>query len=216
MKRIVITGGGGGLGQALQERFHAEGWHVDAPGRHELDVIDPTAVAAYFRGRQVDLLVCAAGQVRDAPLLRQPEADRDAVLAVNFAGASRCAAAVLPGMLDRRRGHLVFISSHSALHPPAGQAAYATAKAALTGLAAALARSHGPAGIRVNTVLPGFMETPMTAHVTPQRRAEVLTDHALGRFTTPQQVAAFIHFLEEQLPHTSGQVFSLDSRAGVL
>jgi 3-oxoacyl-[acyl-carrier protein] reductase len=115
-------------------------------------------------------------------------------------------------MKRRKSGHVIFISSNSALHPPAGQAAYAAAKAALLGLVGDLAGPCGDFNIRVNAVLPGFLATRMTESVSNTRRAEVLAAHALGRFNTCERTAAFIRFLHFELPHTSGQVFQLDSR----
>lgn len=215
VNQAVISGGNGGLARALRMALDDAAWQVRAPGRSELDVTDGEAVTAYFSGRAVDLLVCAAGVTADGPLARMEPAAWDRVVAVNFEGAARCAAAVIPGMRARGTGHIVFLSSHSACHPPAGQAAYAAAKAALHGLAASLAGRHGSTGIRVNVVLPGFLDTPMTASVTPGRREEVLRSHALGRLNTPAAAASFIRFLHEQLPHTSGQVFQLDSRPSV-
>lgn len=214
MNHLVITGGCGGLGRALVTAFQSPYWDTAAPGTGDLDVTDAAAVRDYFQGRAVDLLVCAAGITRDAPLARLAEDAWDQVMAVNFRGARECAAAVVPGMIRRGGGHLVFISSFSALHPPPGQAAYATAKAALLGLAHHLARCHGRQGIRVNAILPGFLETPMTEHVSAKRRAEIRTEHVLGAFNTPAAVAGFIHFLHHQLPQTSGQIFQLDSRIG--
>ncbi len=208
----VITGGDGSLATAAATALRDAGWAVHAPGRLALDVTDPDAVARFFAGRSVDLLVCTAGLTRDAPLARTTEEAWDAVWAVNFNGARACAAAVLPGMKERRKGHIVFISSFSAIHPPAGQAAYAAAKAALLGLVSDLAMRHGRDHIRVNAILPGFLETPMTGSLTDARRAAVLEDHVLGRFNTCEQVAGFIRFLHHDLPHTSGQVFQLDSR----
>lgn len=213
MNHLVITGGGGGLGQALATAFHSPLWQLAAPGRNQLDVTDGDAIGSYFRGRAVDLLVCAAGLIRDSPLARLTESGWDEVIAVNFTGAQACAAAVLPGMLARGGGHVVFVSSFSARHPPPGQAAYATAKAALLGLTQHLAARHGGHGIRVNAVLPGFLATPMTQAVAAPRRAEILAGHSLGRFNTPAAVAGFIRHLHEQLPHTSGQIFQLDSRS---
>lgn len=208
---VIITGGAGGLARAAAAVF-AAGYRVFAPGRDELDVTDPAAVTAWFEARPVDLLVCNAGITRDAPLARLSEAAWDETLAVNLGGAARCAAAVIPGMIERGHGHVIFISSFSALHPPAGQAAYAAAKAALLGLAHSLAREFGPAGVRVNAVLPGFMETPMTATVSDDRREQVRRDHTLGRFNTVEAAARFLLHLHRDLPHTSGQVFQLDSR----
>lgn len=212
MKHLVITGGEGGLAVAIRSAFEACGWSVDAPGRAELDVRDPTAVRSYLAARTPHLLVCTAGISRDAPLSRLDEEAWDDVMATNYQGAALCAAAVIPGMIGRGGGHIVFISSRSALHPPAGQAAYAASKAALLGLTRSLAVAHGCHDIRVNAVLPGFLETPMTAAVSDKRRAEVLAEHALGRFNTPEPVAKFLLHLHQDLPHVSGQVFQLDSR----
>jgi len=209
---VVITGGQGALGKALANEFEQASWKVEAPGRGDLDVCSEESVANYFSGRTVDLLICAAGLIRDAPLARLAEVDWDHVHETNFKGAVRCARMVSREMRERKAGHIVFISSYSAIHPPVGQAAYASSKAALVGLAQGLAAEFGSDGIRVNTVLPGFMETPMTFSVSESRRTEVLSDHVLGRFNTPAIVSKFIRHLQEDLLHTSGQVFNLDSR----
>jgi 3-oxoacyl-[acyl-carrier protein] reductase len=213
-QEIIITGGNGGLARAIAARFADGGWRVDAPGRAVLDVTDTEAVRSYFANRAPDLLVCNAGVTRDMPLARLAASDWQNVMDVNFHGARRCAAACLAAMVARGGGHVVFLSSFSALHPPAGQAAYAVAKAALIGLAQELASEVGGHGIRVNVVLPGFLETPMTREVSTARRAEILAAHTLGRFNTPKAVAAFLWHLHHDLPHTSGQVFQLDSRVG--
>jgi 3-oxoacyl-[acyl-carrier protein] reductase len=211
-RHAVITGGTGSLGSAIAHALQGPAWTISAPGSKDLDVRDPAAVRNYFHNRDIDLLVCAAGITRDAPIARLSHEAWDDTWSVNFRGALDCANAVLPGMIARGSGHIVFISSHSARHPPVGQAAYGTAKAALLGLVADLARRHGPSNIRVNAVLPGFLETRMTRTVTEARRAEILADHSLGRFNTCGHVAGFIGFLHHGLPHTSGQVFQLDSR----
>lgn len=212
IQHLVITGGCGSLGQAITSTFAGPNWNVAAPGRTELDVTDEPTVFRYFENRRVDLLVCTAGITRDAPFFRLSEDAWDQTWSVNFKGAAFSANAVLPDMLRRKSGHIVLISSFSAIHPPVGQAAYATAKAALLGLVVDLAGRHGPSNIRVNAILPGFLETGMTAPVTERRRQEILAAHTLGRFNTCGQTAAFIRYLHQNLPHTSGQVFQLDSR----
>lgn len=209
----VITGGTGTLGSAIAAALRAPEWSIDAPGSTELDVRSPDAVREYFEHRRVDLLVCCAGITMDAPLARLAPDAWEETWNVNFNGAARCAEAAIPGMRQRRAGHIVFISSYSALHPPIGQVAYATAKASLLGLVADLSESCGPSNIRVNAVLPGFLESRMTESVTDRRRAEILKAHTLERFNTCDAAAGFIRFLHHKLPHTSGQVFQLDSRA---
>jgi 3-oxoacyl-[acyl-carrier protein] reductase len=209
---MVITGGAGDLGTALALEFRQAGWRVEAPGREQLDVTDPDSVAQFFENRELDLLVCNAGAIRDTLLSKTTEADWDAMMAVNLDGTARCARAGVRTMVKRRLGHVVLISSFSAIHPPAGQVAYAAAKAGLIGFGKSLAKEVGSRGIRANVVLPGFLETRMTENVSAGRREEVCAEHALGRFNTVESVAKFIRCLEEEMPHTSGQVFQLDSR----
>lgn len=200
------------MARAITAELETHGCSVDAPGRDALDVTSATSVSSYFAAHSPSLLVCNAGVTRDAPLLRLSEDDWDHVIEVNYHGALRCCEAALPAMKKHGNGHLILVSSFSAIHPPVGQAAYATAKAALNGLVADLAVRHGSANIRVNGIMPGFLETRMTQGVSEKRRAEVLNHHSLARFNTCDHVARFIRFLHFELPHTSGQVFQLDSR----
>lgn len=212
LKRAIITGGTGGLGNAIAGKFREAGWEVVCLGSKDLDLSDSEAVTRFFARTECDLLVCAAGIIRDQPVSRMEECEWDDVFQVNFSASARCAEAAMPGMAKRGGGHVVFISSYAAVHPAVGQAAYATAKAALLGLTKGLAAEYGGKGLRVNAVLPGFLETPMTEAVSPKRKKIVRKLHMLGEFNTVIAAADFIWFLEERMPHTSGQSFSLDSR----
>jgi 3-oxoacyl-[acyl-carrier protein] reductase len=211
-QHAVITGGTGSLGRAIAQALDADGFIVAAPGSRELDVRDISAVRAYFLDRSVDLLVCSAGITRDAPLAKLTEQSWDETWNINYEGSLLCANAALSSMVARGSGHIIFISSFSAHHPPIGQTAYASAKAALLGLVSDLAVRHGTSNIRVNAILPGFLETAMTASVTGKRRVEILDHHTLGRLNTCENAAKFIRFLHREMPHTSGQIFQLDSR----
>lgn len=212
-QQILITGGKGDLARAIAPAFEAAGDQVQAPGHDELDVADSSSVERYFATAETpDLLIANAGLAEDQLLARTDENSWDRQLEVNLHGAYRCAKAVARGMVKRRSGHLIFIASHAACHPAPGQAAYAAAKAGLLGFARSLARELGPAGIRVNTLRPGFLETRMTAGVGQEHRDAVLADHCLGRFNSPETTAGFLVHLHHHLPHTSGQVFQLDSR----
>lgn len=208
----IVLGGSGGIGVAVVDELSKANWQVDAPSHSELDITSREAVISYFDGKSPDLLVCAAGVTADSLIARMTPEQWDHVWGVNYLGALHCAEAVLPSMRLRGSGHIVFLSSQSAVHPPAGQAAYASAKAALLDLTRELAIRGGMENIRVNAILPGFLETRMTSGVSESRRQDVLRDHALGRFNTCQAVAGFIRHLHESLPHTSGQIFQLDSR----
>ncbi len=212
LKRAVITGGTGGLGSAVARKFREEGWKVDCLGRDDLDLSETGVVTRYFNENEYDLLICAAGIIRDKPVARMEESEWDDVFQVNFFSAARCAMAAAPRMAERGCGHVVFISSYAAMRPAVGQSAYATAKAALLGLTKDLAAEYGGHGVRVNVVLPGFLETPMTADVSARRKEAVRDLHMLGTLNTAEVAADFLWFLQERMPHTSGQVFSLDSR----
>lgn len=208
----MVTGGTGGLGQALAAALARENYEVHAPGRTELDVTDSARITAAFAALpKVDLLICNAGLTADASMARLTEADWTRVVEANLSGAWRCAREVLPGMLSRKRGHIVFIGSWSAFRPSIGQAAYAAAKAGLVALTQNLASEGGPSDVRVNCVLPGFLDTPMTRRLPAEVIEAARERHLLGRFNTPEDAARFVVFLDS-LSHVSGQVFQLDSR----
>ncbi|TAG10899.1 MAG: SDR family NAD(P)-dependent oxidoreductase [Verrucomicrobia bacterium] len=211
-QRVVITGGAGHLAQAISRDLRAAFCEVLAPDKVQLDIARQSSITAYFENREVDLLICAAGKIHDAPLKNLTEKNWDDLWSVNFVGAQQVANHVLPAMEKNRCGHIIFISSFSAIHPPIGQVPYACAKAALIGLTHALAKQYGKSQIRINAIMPGFLDTPMTRAISAKRRAAILTNHALGNFNRVENVASFIRNLHFEMPFTSGQVFNLDSR----
>jgi NAD(P)-dependent dehydrogenase (short-subunit alcohol dehydrogenase family) len=212
-KRLLITGGEGGLAMACREEFLSHGWEVLAPSRQELDVSDSESVETFISNcGPIDLLLCAAGVTEDCLLGRMSETSWDKVLDVNLTGAFRCARAVSRQMLRRQSGHVIFVSSHSAFNPPVGQANYAAAKAGLVAMGKSLAKEWGGRSVRVNAITPGFLETKMTAELSAEVRQCALAKHTLGEFNTAENVAKFIRFLDETMHQTSGQVFHLDSR----
>ncbi|MFK7909464.1 MAG: SDR family NAD(P)-dependent oxidoreductase [Akkermansiaceae bacterium] len=209
----IITGAAGGLGMAIASSLETPGLDVLAPGRDELDVISASSVKNYIGAAgEIDLLVCNAGATLDKPLAHMSESDWDQVMQVNLKGAFLCAREVSRSMMKRRSGHIIFISSFSAIHPPAGQTNYAAAKSALLGMMKSMAQEMGSRNVRVNAVLPGFLETKMTEDLPREAKQAALMRHSVGRYNTPEAVGEFITFLHQQLPHTSGQVFNLDSR----
>jgi len=215
--KAIITGAAGGLGKALAhtlgDTLGTDGGTVLAPGREELDVSSPESVKAFMSAAgEVDLLVCNAGLAIDKSLTRMSGEDWSRVMDVNLKGAFMCAREVSRQMVKRRSGHIIFISSFSALHPPSGQANYAAAKAALLGLMKSMAHELGGRNVRVNAIMPGFLETRMTLGLSGEIKQTACDKHVLGRFNTPEAVAGFVSYLHQYLPHTSGQVFNLDSR----
>ena len=213
-ERILITGGDGSTARVIASLFRQidSSAEIYLPSRREMDMTNASQIVEYIRQHPCDLLICAAGCTDDQLLGKTTEETWDHIIQVNLRGAALCAKEASKSMLKKRYGHVIFISSYSALHPPAGQVAYASAKAGLIGLTKTLAKEWGRANIRVNTILPGFMENQMTKNINEKRKESVLSEHALQRFTTGDQVAQMILLLHRSLIHTSGQLFNLDSR----
>lgn len=211
---LLISGGNGGMARCVRQFFGDRGWRVVAPSRMELDVRDCVGVEEFVASHgSFDCVICNAGITGDQLLMRQSETRWDEIMDVNLRGAAWCAASAARGMKRvRKPGSIVLVGSYAALHPGAGQALYAASKAALVGLMKSLAREWGGDGIRVNLVLPGFMETPMTERLPDHVFERARKKHVLGAFNTPSHAAEFLYFLHASMPLTSGQVFSLDSR----
>lgn len=212
-KRLaVITGGAGDLAQEVARVFVGDGYEVVAPGRNVLDVTDAVQVSAFFgRLEGCDVLVNNAGVLADAPVARMDEKAWDRVVDVCLRGAFLCCRAALPLMAANGGGHIVQIGSYSALSGPTGQANYAAAKAGLIGLTKSLAEEVGGANVRVNCVLPGFLETKFVRGLPGPVTDRIRGAHALRRFNSISDAARFILFLDS-MQHVSGQVFQLDSR----
>lgn len=210
---VIITGGRGDLARAIAATFEAGGFLVECPGRDELDVRSANSVDAYFEAREkITVLINNAGITGDSRVARLSPDDWDDVIDTNLKGAHLCSQAAARRMMRQRDGHIIHIGSYSALQPSIGQSAYAAAKAGLIGLTKSYAKEFGGRNIRINCVLPGFLETRMTATLSAETRAAALERHALKRFNTCEEAARFIHFLAGT-ENISGQVFQLDSRA---
>lgn len=211
-QHILISGGEGDLARALKKEFLQESHQVHAPGRKEMDVRNEEQVQAYFsRLHRLDVLIVNAGLTRDGAVTGLTPDNFSEVVDTNLRGAFLCARAALKLMLPQRSGHIVLIGSRAARCGTQGQSIYAAAKAGFVGLGQSLASEYGSRNIRCNVVLPGFLETRMTAVLSAQRREVVRQQHVLGRFNTAENAARFIAFLA-RLDHVSGQVFTLDSR----
>ncbi|WP_433474253.1 SDR family NAD(P)-dependent oxidoreductase [Spirillospora sp. CA-142024] len=239
MTVALITGAAGGLGTAVARRLASDGYLVavnDRPGRDvtglaaELggvaapaDVADPDAVTTMVEeveartGEQVGLLVTGAARMAMAPFARHDLADWWRTIDVDLGGTFACVQAVLPGMVDRGGGRMVFVASEWGLIGWPDATAYSAAKAGIIALTKSLGRELAPLGIAVNAVAPSAIDTPRlevdaaAAGVTvAEIRARYAARAPLGRIATPEEVAAAIAFLaDERLPTLVGQVLQI-------
>jgi 3-oxoacyl-[acyl-carrier protein] reductase len=213
-RRALVTGASGGIGGAIARALHAQGAEVVLGGRRRealdalaaelgeralVEVGELTGAGAAERlieaADPVDILVNNAGITRDTLALRMKDADWDAVLETNLGSVFRLSRAALKGMLRRRRGRIVNITSIVGVTGNAGQANYAAAKAGLIGMSKALAQEVAARGITVNCVAPGFIDTAMTQALDEKQR-EVLTGRIpCGRLGTGMDVAAAVTYL---------------------
>lgn len=213
LRHVVITGGEGDLARSIRTALQeAGGYKVHSPGRNQLDVRLAESVREYFQSLpQVDILINNAGIIRDRPVIKMAEVDWDEVIETNLRGTFLCSQAALRHMSRQRSGHIIQIGSYSAIHPPFGQTNYAAAKAGLIGLTKSLALEMGKRNVKTNCVLPGFLETKMTANLSLEIVEQARANHALGRFNTVKEAAGFILWLAGT-ENVSGQIFQLDSR----
>jgi NAD(P)-dependent dehydrogenase (short-subunit alcohol dehydrogenase family) len=231
----LVSGGGSGIGRATAIRLAEDGadsvvLDVNLDGARETatrleklgrravaqraDVTRSDEVRAAVEQAErtlgpIDVLVNNAGLAWQATFLEMSEADWDRMLAVHLKGAYNCTRAVLPGMLERRWGRIVSLSSIAGLGGTGRSVAYATAKAALIGFTKSLAREVAPHGITVNAVAPGFIATPLTSTWPADRRARVAEETPVRREGTPEDIAHAIAYLaSEEASFVTGQVLS--------
>lgn len=181
---------------------------ADVSDQEQVDAMMKQVVQSYGC---IDILVNNAGITRDNLLLRLREEDWDNVINVNLKGAYNCAKAVMRPMLKARWGRIINISSVVGLTGNPGQTNYSAAKAGLIGFTKSLARELGARNITVNAVAPGYISTAMTAGLAEENKVEMLKHVPLGRFGTPEEVAALVGFLSsDRAGYITGQVIVVD------
>jgi 3-oxoacyl-[acyl-carrier protein] reductase len=159
----------------------------------------------------VDILVNNAGITKDNLLLRLDDAQWDAVLDANLKGAFRTVKAVLKGMMKRRAGRIINITSVVGLMGNKGQANYAASKAGLIGFTKSVAREYASRNILANCVAPGYIETDMTAALPEEARAALFQTIPLERLGRPEDIAGAVLYLSSDLAsYVTGQVLVVD------
>jgi len=229
-----VTGSTRGIGLAIANRLHDAGAKVAIVGRQAeqaekiaaglgegaagfgCDVADESAVEAAVAAAErtlgpISILVNNAGLTRDNILIRLSGADWDAVMDANLKGAFHTTRAVIKGMMKRRAGRIINITSVVGLTGNKGQANYAASKAGLIGFTKSVAKEYASRNVLANCIAPGFIATDMTAALPGEARDALLGQIALGRLGEPADIAGAVLFLASDLAsYITGQVLVVD------
>ena len=232
-RTALVTGASGGIGGAIARQLHAQGARVVLTGRRRAaldelaralgeralvlpaDLAEPDAperlVKAAEESGGLDILVNNAGLTRDNLALRLKDEDWQTVLDVNLTAGFRLIRSALRGMVRRRFGRILSITSIVAVTGNPGQANYAAAKAGLIGMSKALAAEVAGRGITVNCIAPGFIETAMTEALGEQQRARLLQQIPIGRLGSGADVAAAAGYLAStEAAYVTGQTLHIN------
>ena len=233
-RTALVTGSTRGIGRAIAEALAGAGARVAVVGRDQAkaaeaaaaigggaqgfaaDVGDPASITALVENvekafGQIDILVNNAGLTRDNILFRIKDDDWDTVLDANLRGAFLAIRATSRGMIKRRWGRIINIASIVGITGNKGQANYAASKAGLIGLTKSVAKELGSRNVLVNAVAPGFIETDMTAAMTPEARAALSGQIPLERLGSPRDIAGVVTFLaSEYAAYITGQTLVVD------
>lgn len=217
-KTALVTGATGGIGGAIARLLHAQGAtvilsgtradalqalagelgervHVVPANLSRMEDVEGLIPEAEKAAGQVDILVHNAGITRDNLFLRMKDEEWDQVLAVNLTAGFRLARAAVKGMMRRRAGRIIFITSVVGVTGNPGQGNYAASKAGLIGMAKALAQEIASRNVTVNCVAPGFIATAMTDAMDEKARTLTLSRIPAGRMGTPDDIAGAVAYL---------------------
>lgn len=230
-RSVLVTGGNRGIGLAIARALADAGHRVTITHRSGeppaglagvvCDVTDPASIDAAFTEVEktqgpIEVLVSNAGITDDTLLLRMSDDAFTRVLDANLTGSYRVAKRAATGMLRKRWGRMIFISSVVGLSGSAGQANYSSSKAGLVGLARSIARELGSRTITANVIAPGFVDTAMTRALPEARRTEIIAQVPLRRYADPSEIAAAVVFLaSEGAGYITGAVLPVDGGLGM-
>ncbi|MGK3708790.1 3-oxoacyl-ACP reductase FabG [Arthrobacter sp. IK3] len=226
-RSVLITGGNRGIGLATAKAFLENGDKVAVTCRSDADlpegvlavradVTDSDSIDAAFKEVEaahgpVDVLVANAGIANDKLLLRMSEEDFTSVIDTNLTGAFRAVKRASKGMMKKRSGRIVLVSSVSAIYGAAGQINYSASKAGLIGIARSLTRELGSRGITANVIMPGVVKTDMFNEVSDEMQSHYLEGIPAGRFAEPEEIARVIRWLSsDEASYISGAVIPVD------
>ncbi|MBL6851836.1 MAG: 3-oxoacyl-[acyl-carrier-protein] reductase [Alphaproteobacteria bacterium] len=234
-KTALVTGASGGIGGAIAKALHAQGANVVLSGTRAeaLEAVkaelgsrafvatcnlgDKESVEGLVKaaeavaGAPIDILVNNAGITRDNLFMRMKDDEWDQVIAVNLTAAFRLSRAVLRGMMKKRWGRIISITSVVGATGNPGQGNYAAAKAGLVGMTKSLAAEVASRNITVNAVAPGFIQTAMTEVLTDQQKEQISTRIPAGRMGTPAEIAAAVVYLaSNEAAYVTGETIQIN------
>jgi 3-oxoacyl-[acyl-carrier protein] reductase len=234
-KTALVTGASGGIGRAIAVQLHAQGAHVVVSGTRlealeslaaELgprtslvaaNLGDPASVDGLMQqaetaaGAPVDILVSNAGLTRDGLLMRMKDEDWETVIRVNLEAYFRLSRAAMRGMMKRRWGRIIGVTSVVGVTGNPGQTNYAASKAGMIGFSKALAQEVATRNITVNCVAPGFISSPMTDVLTEAQREGILSRIPAARLGAGSEIAAAcVYLASEEAGYVTGQTLHVN------
>ena len=233
-KTALVTGASGGIGAAIARGLHAQGATVALSGTRaealeklaselggrthvltcnlsDKDAVEKLVPAAEAAMGQLDILVNNAGLTRDGLFMRMKDEDWDTVIAVNLTATFRLARAAVKGMMKRRWGRIVSITSIVGVTGNPGQGNYAASKAGMIGMSKSLAAEVASRGITVNCIAPGFIESPMTDALNDKQKEAILGQVPAGKLGQGADVAsAVVYLASQEAQYVTGQTLHVN------
>lgn len=233
-KKALLTGASGGIGKAVARELIAAGANVCLTGRNEeellklqnelgdnadiiiADLSDHANIISLVKEAEeklggIDILVNNAGITKDNIFLRMSDEEWNDVIDINLNSTFKMTKAVIRGMVKRRYGRIINITSVIGVAGMAGQSNYSASKAAIIGMSKSLAQEVGSRSITVNCIAPGFIETNMTAGLSEARKEEILKSIVVKRLGLPEDVSGAVSFLaSDSASYITGQTIHIN------
>ena len=233
-KKVLVTGASGGIGKAIAIELSSNGADLCLTGRNKSELeslqkliggnceiiisdlsksegIDELANSAQEKMGQIDILINNAGITRDNLFMRMSEEDWNEVINVNLNSIFKLTKHLIKGMIKRRYGRIINITSVIGVAGGAGQSNYSASRAGIIAMSKSLAQEVGSRSVTVNSIAPGFIETNMTAELSDDRKEEILNSISVGRLGKPDDIAGAVCFLaSDKASYITGQTIHIN------